>query len=104
MRAGADLKQLMALMSVGPLNSAVLQIMGRTLDGDLGGMKFAIDNARKDVRYYTHLAESLGVPAVVGEAVHQSLTLASALGHGAKYVPSLVEAQEQLSGATIVPR
>ena len=103
-RAGADLKQLMALMSVGPLNSAVLQIMGRTLDGDLAGMKFAIDNARKDVRYYTHLAESLGVPAVVGEAVHQSLTLASALGHGAKFVPSLVEAQEQLSGARIVPR
>ena len=41
---------------------------------------------------------------VVGEAVHQSLALASALGHGKKFVPSLVEAQEQLTGATIVPR
>jgi len=30
--------------------------------------------------------------------------LASALGNGRKFVPSLVEAQEQLSGATIVPR
>jgi hypothetical protein len=36
--------------------------------------------------------------------VHQSLSLASALGHGHKYVPSLVEAQEQLSGAKLVPR
>ena len=40
----------------------------------------------------------------MGEAVHQSLTLASALGHGKKYVPSLVEAQEQLTGARIIAR
>jgi 3-hydroxyisobutyrate dehydrogenase-like beta-hydroxyacid dehydrogenase len=78
--------------------------MAKTLDGDLAGLRFELDNARKDVRYYTHLAEGLAVPTVVGEAVHQSLVLASALGHGAKFVPSLVEAQEQLSGATILPR
>jgi len=78
--------------------------MAKTLDGDLAGLRFELDNARKDVRYYTHLAEGLAVPSVVGEAVHQSLVLASALGHGRKYVPSLVEAQEQLSGAVIVPR
>ena len=41
---------------------------------------------------------------LVGEGVHQSLALASALGHGKKFVPSLVEAQEQLSGAQLVPR
>ena len=44
------------------------------------------------------------MPTVVGEAVHQSLTLACALGYGEKFVPSLVEAQEQLTGAKIVPR
>jgi len=38
------------------------------------------------------------VPSLVGESVHQSLALASALGYGGKYVPSLVEAQEQLTG------
>ena len=78
--------------------------MAKTLDGDLGGLRFELDNARKDVRYYTHLAEGLAIPSLVGEAVHQSLALASALGHGKKFVPSLVEAQEQLSGARIVPR
>ncbi len=103
-RAGVDLKQLIALMSVGPANSGLLQIMAKTLDGDVAGMKFAIDNARKDVRYYTHLAEGLAVPTVLGEAVHQSLALASALGFGAKFVPSLVEVQERLSGARILPR
>jgi 3-hydroxyisobutyrate dehydrogenase-like beta-hydroxyacid dehydrogenase len=103
-RAGVDLGQLVKLVSAGLVNSGIFQIMARTLQGELDGMKFELNNARKDVRYYTHLAENLGAPAVVGEAVHQSLVLACALGHGHKFVPSLVEAQEQVTGATLVPR
>ena len=89
-----------------PLRSpeSVFAIAWKTLSGDLGGLKFELDNARKDIRYYTHVAESLAIPSLIGEAVHQALTLASALGHGKKYVPSLVEAQEQLTGAHIIPR
>jgi 3-hydroxyisobutyrate dehydrogenase-like beta-hydroxyacid dehydrogenase len=103
-RAGVDLKQLVSLVSAGPVNCGLFQAMAKTLDGQLDGLKFELDLARKDVRYYTHLAESLAIPSVMGEAVHQSLSIASALGHGRKYVPSLVEAQEQLSGAKLVPR
>jgi 3-hydroxyisobutyrate dehydrogenase-like beta-hydroxyacid dehydrogenase len=103
-RSGLDLRRLVDLISVGPVNNGLFQMMAKTLDGDLDALKFELDNARKDVRYYTHLAENLGIPSVVGEAVHQSLSLASALGYGKKRVPSLVEAQERLTGATIVPR
>ena len=103
-RAGIELKALVDLIAAGPVNSGLFQAMAKTLHGDLGGLKFELDNARKDVRYYTHLAEGLAIPTVMGEAVHQSLTLASALGYGRKFVPSLVEAQEQLTGAKIVPR
>ena len=103
-RAGIDVRKLVELVSLGPVNCGLFQAMAKTLDGQMDGLKFELDNARKDVRYYTHLAEGLGIPSLVGEAVHQSLTLASALGHGRKYVPSLVEAQEQLSGAKLVPR
>ena len=103
-RAGLDLSKLVELISAGPVNSGLFQAMSKTLAGDLAALKFELDNARKDVRYYTHLAEGMGVPTIVGEAVHQSLSLASALGHGRKYVASLVEAQEQLSGAQLVPR
>jgi 3-hydroxyisobutyrate dehydrogenase-like beta-hydroxyacid dehydrogenase len=103
-RAGIDPHKLVELVSAGAVNSGIFQAMAKTLHGDLAGLKFELDNARKDIRYYTHLAESLAVPSVVGEAVHQSLVIASALGHGKKYVPSLVEAQEQLSGAVLVPR
>lgn len=101
-RAGVDLHKLVELVSAGAVNSGLFQAMAKTLHGDLAGLKFELDNARKDLRYYTHLAESLNVPSLVGEAVHQSLALASALGHGAKYVPALVQAQEQLTGARIV--
>lgn len=103
-RAGVDLAQLVQLVGAGPVNSGLFQAMAKTLQGDLAGLRFELDLARKDVRYYTHLAEDLAVPSVMGEAVHQSLTLASALGHGAKFVPSLVEAQEQLGGTRLVPR
>jgi 3-hydroxyisobutyrate dehydrogenase-like beta-hydroxyacid dehydrogenase len=103
-RSGLKLQALVDLISAGPVNCGLFQAMAKTLNGQMDGLKFELDNARKDVRYYTHLAEGLGIPTVVGEAVHQSLTLASALGHGRKFVPSLVEAQEQLAGVKLVPR
>ncbi|MBI5716393.1 MAG: NAD(P)-dependent oxidoreductase [Burkholderiales bacterium] len=103
-RAGVDVGKLVELISAGPVNNGLFQAMAKTLTGQMDALKFELDNARKDVRYYTHLAEGLAIPSVMGEAVHQSLTLASALGHGRKFVPSLVEAQEQLSGARLVPR
>ena len=103
-RAGIDLRKLVELVALGPVNSGLFQAMAKTLDGQMDGLKFELDNARKDVRYYTHLAENQGTPSIVGEAVHQSLALASALGHGRKFVPSLVEAQEQLAHVKVIPR
>jgi hypothetical protein len=40
----------------------------------------------------------------MGEATHQSLAMACALGFGTKLVPSLVEAQEKINSVSIVPR
>ncbi len=103
-RAGIDPKKLVDVVSAGGVNSGLFQAMGKTLHGEMDGLKFGLDNARKDVRYYTHLAESNNVPSVVGEAVHQTLALASALGFGGEFVPSLVRAQEKVTGVTLVPR
>jgi 3-hydroxyisobutyrate dehydrogenase-like beta-hydroxyacid dehydrogenase len=103
-RAGIDLKQLVSLVSAGPVNSGLFQAVSKTLDGDMDGLKFELDNARKDIRYYTHLAEGMAVPTMMGEAVHQSLSMASALGFGKKYVSSMVEAQERINGIELVPK
>ena len=102
-KAGVDAQQLVNVISAGAVNSGLFQAMAKTLNGDFTGLKFGLDNARKDLRYYGHLAEMVNVPSLVGQAVHQSLATASALGHGNSFVPALVTAQEQLTGAKITP-
>lgn len=105
-KSGLSIRKLHEVVSAGAVNSGLFQmIVGRMLEGgDLTGLKFTIVNATKDLRYYTHFTESMMIPSVMGEAVHQSLVTANALGFGDRYVPSLVEAQEKLAGVTIVPR
>jgi 3-hydroxyisobutyrate dehydrogenase-like beta-hydroxyacid dehydrogenase len=105
-KAGVSIAKLHELVSAGAVNSGIFQMMvGKMLEGgDLSGLKFTLVNAMKDLRYYTHFAESLPTPAIVGEAVHQSLVNANLLGFGEKYVASLIEAQEKLAGVKIVPR
>ena len=105
-KSGLSLRKLHELISAGAVNSGLFQmIVGKMLEsGDLSGLKFTLSNAAKDLRYYTHFTESMMLPSTIGEAVHQSLVTANALGFGDKYVASLVEAQEKLAGVTIVPR
>jgi 3-hydroxyisobutyrate dehydrogenase-like beta-hydroxyacid dehydrogenase len=103
-KSGLSLTKLHQLVSAGAVNSGLFQmILGKMLEtGALDGLKFTLTNASKDLRYYTHLTESLMLPSIVGEAVHQSLVTANALGLGEKYVPSLIEAQEKITGVKIV--
>jgi 3-hydroxyisobutyrate dehydrogenase-like beta-hydroxyacid dehydrogenase len=106
-KSGVSIRKLYEVISAGAVNSGLFQMMVGTMldhDGDLTGVKFTLVNAMKDLRYYTHFAESLPVPGIVGEAVHQSLVNANLLGFGDRYVPSLIEAQEKLAGVAIVPR
>ena len=102
-KSGVSIRKLHELISAGAVNSGIFQMMvGRMLEGDMAGLKFTLVNAMKDLRYYTHFAESLPVSAIVGEAVHQSLVNANLMGFGDKYVPSLIEAQEKLAGVKII--
>jgi len=105
-KSGLSLARLHQVISAGAVNSGLFQMLvGKMLEsGDLSGLKFTLSNAAKDLRYYTHFTESMMIPSIVGEAVHQSLVTANALGFGDKYVPSLIEAQEKLAGVSIVPR
>lgn len=104
-KAGVRLDKLFEVVSLGAINSPIFQMMaGGAVAGDLTRMKFAIRNAAKDMRYYTHLAEELPVPAFLGEAVHQSFAQAVALGLGDELVPSMIVAQEKIGGMAIVAR
>jgi len=99
------LDKLVEVVSQGALNSNIFQMMaGGAVQGDLTRMKFSIANAAKDMRYYTHLAESLPVATFVGEAVHQSFNQAVSLGLGERLLASMIEAQEKVNGMQIVKR
>lgn len=100
-KSGMDPRLVEEILGLGVAESKLLHLMGRALDGDTGGMVFALDNARKDVRYYTRLAGDNAVPVPVGDGVHEALGIASALGFGAEYVPALVLAQAKLNGVAI---
>lgn len=103
-KSGLSIRKLHQVVSASGVNSGLFQsIVGKMLDGQqLDGIKFTLANAAKDLRYYTHFTESMMLPSIMGEAVHQSLVSANALGFGDKYLPSLVEAQEKLTGVKIV--
>ncbi len=104
-KAGVSQRKLFELMSAGAVNSGLLQgMIGGALEGDLGRLKFAIANATKDLRYYTHLTEMLPMASPVAEAVHQSFVQATAMGLGERFTPSMLELQEKLNGISIVPR
>jgi 3-hydroxyisobutyrate dehydrogenase-like beta-hydroxyacid dehydrogenase len=105
-KSGLSIKKLHEVISAGAVNSGLFQMtVGKMMEsGDLTGLKFTLANAAKDLRYYTHFTESMMIPSTMGEAVHQSLVTANALGFGDKYVASLIEAQEKLAGVSIVPR
>ena len=104
-KSGLGLDKLFEVVSAGGGNSGIFQMMfGRMLQGDLAGLKFAIANGQKDLRYYTHLAEMLPVATFMAEAAHQSFVQAVNLGHGDKFIASLFEVQEQTNKVHIVPR
>jgi len=104
-KSGLDLDAFCKVVSAGGANSGIFQMLAPSaLAGTYDGLKFGLDLARKDLRYYTHLTEHLGLPSYLGETVHQSFVLASALGYGDKFVGSMVAAQEKITGTAIARR
>lgn len=104
-KSGVSVQKLFEVTSAGAVNSGIFQwLLGRALQGDMAGLKFSIANGQKDLRYFTHLTESLPTTSFLAEAAHQSFVLAANLGLGDKFIPSLLRAQEQINNVQILPR
>ena len=99
-RPGSTSTGVLQLVSAGGVNSGIFQMMvgRRRCKGDLTGLKFAIDNAQKDLRYYTHLAETLPVASSIGEAVHAGCSSRCNSASATSSSPRCIEAQEKLNG------
>jgi 3-hydroxyisobutyrate dehydrogenase-like beta-hydroxyacid dehydrogenase len=99
LKAKVDMKALNDIVMAGGAKSVMFERLIKVpLANDDSMAKFAIDNARKDVRYYTNMTETMPLTSYVAEAVHQTLVLASAQGYGDKYIPRLINLACQLNG------
>jgi 3-hydroxyisobutyrate dehydrogenase-like beta-hydroxyacid dehydrogenase len=102
LRNGLDIGKLYEVVNAGPLANALLRnLLPKAAAGEFDGIRFQLGNARKDLRYYTHMAESAGVASFLGETVHQIFTQAAAQGFGDRFIPSLLEAQAKIHGETL---
>jgi 3-hydroxyisobutyrate dehydrogenase-like beta-hydroxyacid dehydrogenase len=92
-QVGVKREALHSLMSKGPLNSPLLQlIVERILVGQLDGMKFSIRNAQKDISYFKQMVEDGRDAASLSVDLDRVLTLAVEQGLGDCFLPSLVKA------------
>lgn len=90
--AGVPRQTLYDVMSAGPLKSGMMDfIKANAVDGVPDMLAFTIANARKDLGYYSAMADDLDAPSFISPATKQALGLAKAKGWGDKMVPEIVD-------------
>jgi len=98
-QAGLPRDRLYEVMSAGPLKSGMMDfIKANAVDGKPDVLAFSIANARKDVGYYSTMADDLGVTSLMSPAAKQALGLAKAEGWGGRMVPEMVDYMAGLFG------
>ena len=98
-KAGVSMQALHDIVVAGGANSVMFQrLMKVPLADDDTAAKFAIKNARKDMRYYTNMTEQLPVASFMAEQVHQLFVLADNMGYGERYVPRMIDVMMQMNG------
>ena len=101
-KLGVDLSTLYKVVSAGGADSRMFQMMMPwALDGDDSHLKGPLRIAAKDLRFYCHMAESVGAPAIVAQAASQVYQLANAQGHSERFMPVLPGILAGLYGAKL---
>jgi 3-hydroxyisobutyrate dehydrogenase-like beta-hydroxyacid dehydrogenase len=98
-KAGVDMEALRTVIMGGGAASVMFgRLINVPLHDDDTHAKFAIRNARKDLRYYTNMTEQLPVASYMAEQVHQTLVVADTMGYGERYVPRLIDVMMKIAG------
>jgi 3-hydroxyisobutyrate dehydrogenase-like beta-hydroxyacid dehydrogenase len=99
MKAGVDMDAMNKIVGSGGANSTMFQrLMKHVLENDDTGTQFTLQNAEKDLRYYTNMAEMMPSLAFIAEATHQTYVMAKTMGYGDKYVSHLVDLLAEVNG------
>jgi 3-hydroxyisobutyrate dehydrogenase-like beta-hydroxyacid dehydrogenase len=98
-KAGVSMQALKDIVVAGGANSIMFERLIKVpLENDDTAAKFAIKNARKDLRYYTNMTEQLPVASFLAEQVHQLYVLADNMGYGERYVPRMIDMMMKMNG------
>ena len=97
--AGLPRQKLYDVMAAGPLRSGMMDfVTGYALEGDPTKLEFSIANARKDVGYYSTMADDFGATSLMSVGPKTALGLARADGRGDKMVSQMVDFMSDLFG------
>jgi 3-hydroxyisobutyrate dehydrogenase-like beta-hydroxyacid dehydrogenase len=100
-KGGVDLKALRDIVMAGGAASVMFgRLMHVPLADDDSHAKFAIRNARKDLRYYTNMTETMPVASFLAETAHQLYVTAENMGYGERYVARMIDVMLELNGIT----
>jgi 2-hydroxy-3-oxopropionate reductase len=90
--AGIDRRAVYDVMSAGPLHSGMMDfVKAYAVDGQPGALAFAVKNAKKDVGYYTAMAEEAGADSIMSKCALQALEQADASGYADCMVSEMVD-------------
>jgi 3-hydroxyisobutyrate dehydrogenase-like beta-hydroxyacid dehydrogenase len=98
-KAGVKMEALRDIvMSGGAMSIMFERLIKVPLADDDTAAKFAIKNARKDMRYYTNMTEQLPVASFMGESVHQLFVMAENMGYGDRFIPRMIDVFQKING------
>jgi 3-hydroxyisobutyrate dehydrogenase-like beta-hydroxyacid dehydrogenase len=90
-KAGINMESLREVIMGGGAASVMFgRLINVPLHDDDTHAKFAIRNARKDLRYYTNMTEQMPVASPIAETIHQAYVLADTQGYGDRFVPRMI--------------
>ena len=98
-KAGVKMEALRDIVLSGGAMSVMFERLIKVpLADDDTAAKFAIKNARKDMRYYTNMTEQLPVASFLAEGVHQLFVMAENMGFGDRFIPRMIDVFQKING------
>lgn len=101
-KTGVDLAVLCDVIDSGGANSTAFQrLRPYVLEGNDQMFRFSIGNAHKDMRYYARMTGEARAVSYLGDAVHNTYTVATNQGYTPQFIPHLINSLNTLNGMAV---
>ena len=98
-KTGVNLAVLCDVIDSGGANSTAFQrLRPYVLEGNDQMFRFSIGNAHKDMRYYARMTGEARAVSYLGDAVHNTYTVATNQGYTPQFIPHLINSLNTLNG------